>query len=121
MYIFSVKQTKKKTTGPLVLIKIHLIHKPSLPTDKYGDFIDANRIEDAEDRLKTMKKLVCVKLQQNIAKRTCLSNISLLHFEILNKFTSASFFLCPDPRPPRSLLPHPQVLGGPPQEGGRSL
>lgn len=35
-------------------------------TDKYNDFIDANRIEDAEDRLKTMKKLVCVKGQQII-------------------------------------------------------
>lgn len=34
--------------------------------DKYNDFIDANRIEDAEDRLKTMKKLVCVKGQQII-------------------------------------------------------
>lgn len=39
---------------------------PTLSTDKYNDFIDANRIEDAEDRLKTMKKLVCVKGQQNI-------------------------------------------------------
>lgn len=27
-------------------------------SDKYNDFIEANRIEDAEDRLKTMKKLV---------------------------------------------------------------
>lgn len=34
--------------------------RPSLSTDKYNDFIDANRIEDAEDRLKTMKKLVRV-------------------------------------------------------------
>lgn len=38
-----------------------LSHIPSLSTDKYNDFIDANRIEDAEDRLKTMKKLVCAK------------------------------------------------------------
>ena len=37
-------------------------------TDKYNDFIDANRIEDAEDRLKTMKKLVCVKGQQIIER-----------------------------------------------------
>lgn len=29
-------------------------------TDKYNDFIDANRMENASDRLKTMKKLVCV-------------------------------------------------------------
>lgn len=39
---------------------------PTLSTDKYNDFIDANRIEDAEDRLKTMKKLVCVKGKQNM-------------------------------------------------------
>lgn len=32
-----------------------------LSTDKYGDFIDANRIKNTEDRLKTMKKLVCSK------------------------------------------------------------
>lgn len=31
---------------------------PAVFSDKYNDFIDANRIEDAEDRLKTMKKLV---------------------------------------------------------------
>lgn len=31
---------------------------PFVFPDKYNDFIDANRIEDAEDRLKTMKKLV---------------------------------------------------------------
>lgn len=31
---------------------------PVVFPDKYNDFIDANRIEDAEDRLKTMKKLV---------------------------------------------------------------
>ncbi len=29
-------------------------------TDKYNDFIDANRMENASDRLKTMKKLVCL-------------------------------------------------------------
>lgn len=28
-------------------------------TDKYNDFIDANRMENASERLKTMKKLVC--------------------------------------------------------------
>lgn len=39
---------------------------PIVSTDKYNDFIDANRIEDAEDRLKTMKKLVCVKGKQNV-------------------------------------------------------
>lgn len=33
-------------------------HKSALSTDKYNDFIDANRIEDAEDRLNSMKKLV---------------------------------------------------------------
>lgn len=27
--------------------------------DKYSDFIDANRMENASNRLKTMKKLVC--------------------------------------------------------------
>lgn len=27
-------------------------------TDKYSDFIDANRIEDADNRLKTLNKLV---------------------------------------------------------------
>uniref|UniRef100_A0A3Q1JTL9 Rho GTPase activating protein 23b n=1 Tax=Anabas testudineus TaxID=64144 RepID=A0A3Q1JTL9_ANATE len=32
--------------------------EPLFTDDKYGDFIDANRIEDAEDRLKTMKKLI---------------------------------------------------------------
>lgn len=37
-----------------------IVHALSLP-DKYNDFIDANRIEDAEDRLKTMKKLVSVR------------------------------------------------------------
>lgn len=31
---------------------------PTAFPDKYNDFIDANRIEDPEDRLKTMKKLV---------------------------------------------------------------
>lgn len=36
-------------------------------TDKYNDFIDANRIEDAEERLKTMKKLVCVKAAEHRA------------------------------------------------------
>lgn len=29
-------------------------------TDKYNDFIEANRIEDADNRLKTMNKLVRV-------------------------------------------------------------
>uniref|UniRef100_A0A3Q2PW18 Rho GTPase-activating protein 23-like n=1 Tax=Fundulus heteroclitus TaxID=8078 RepID=A0A3Q2PW18_FUNHE len=33
--------------------------EPLFTDDKYNDFIDANRIEDAEDRLKTMKKLIC--------------------------------------------------------------
>lgn len=37
-----------------------------LSTDKYNDLIDANRIEDAEDRLKTMKKLVCQKGEINM-------------------------------------------------------
>uniref|UniRef100_A0AAQ4Q0U8 Rho GTPase activating protein 23b n=1 Tax=Gasterosteus aculeatus aculeatus TaxID=481459 RepID=A0AAQ4Q0U8_GASAC len=32
--------------------------EPLFTDDKYNDFIDANRIEDAEDRLKTMKKLL---------------------------------------------------------------
>ncbi|XP_062234522.1 rho GTPase-activating protein 23-like isoform X7 [Platichthys flesus] len=32
--------------------------EPVFTDDKYIDFIDANRIEDAEDRLKTMKKLI---------------------------------------------------------------
>ncbi|CAK6966787.1 rho GTPase-activating protein 23-like [Scomber scombrus] len=32
--------------------------EPVFTDDKYNDFIDANRIEDAEDRLKTMKKLI---------------------------------------------------------------
>ncbi|XP_070783162.1 rho GTPase-activating protein 23-like [Enoplosus armatus] len=32
--------------------------EPLFTDDKYSDFIDANRIEDAEDRLKTMKKLI---------------------------------------------------------------
>uniref|UniRef100_A0A3B4ZLP1 Rho GTPase-activating protein 23-like n=1 Tax=Stegastes partitus TaxID=144197 RepID=A0A3B4ZLP1_9TELE len=32
--------------------------EPLFTDDKYNDFIDANRIEDAEDRLKTMKKLI---------------------------------------------------------------
>ncbi|XP_047183481.1 rho GTPase-activating protein 23-like isoform X3 [Scophthalmus maximus] len=32
--------------------------EPLFTDDKYIDFIDANRIEDAEDRLKTMKKLL---------------------------------------------------------------
>lgn len=41
------------------------------PTDKYNDFIDANRVEDAEDRLKTMKKLVCIKCQQMSDERDC--------------------------------------------------
>lgn len=31
---------------------------PAVFPDKYNDFIDANRIEDAQDRLRTMKKLV---------------------------------------------------------------
>lgn len=34
-------------------------HCCSLPADKYNYFIDANRLEDAGDRLKTMRKLVC--------------------------------------------------------------
>ncbi|XP_058476652.1 rho GTPase-activating protein 23-like isoform X5 [Solea solea] len=33
--------------------------EPVFTDDKYNDFIDANRIQDAEDRLKTMKKLIC--------------------------------------------------------------
>ncbi|CAL8303645.1 unnamed protein product [Lota lota] len=32
--------------------------EPVFTDDKYNDFIDANRIEDAGDRLKTMKKLI---------------------------------------------------------------
>ncbi|XP_072230204.1 rho GTPase-activating protein 23-like isoform X3 [Leuresthes tenuis] len=32
--------------------------EPLFTDDKYNDFIDANRIEDGEDRLKTMKKLI---------------------------------------------------------------
>ncbi|XP_068161446.1 rho GTPase-activating protein 23-like isoform X2 [Antennarius striatus] len=32
--------------------------EPLFTDDKYNDFIDANRIEDAVDRLKTMKKLI---------------------------------------------------------------
>ncbi|KAK2815467.1 hypothetical protein Q5P01_025934 [Channa striata] len=32
--------------------------EPLFTDDKYNDLIDANRIEDAEDRLKTMKKLI---------------------------------------------------------------
>ncbi|XP_030610188.1 rho GTPase-activating protein 21-like [Archocentrus centrarchus] len=32
--------------------------EPLFTDDKYNDFIDANRIEDREDRLKTMKKLI---------------------------------------------------------------
>ncbi|XP_071318311.1 rho GTPase-activating protein 23 isoform X3 [Trachinotus anak] len=32
--------------------------EPLFTDDKYNDFIDANRIEDAKDRLKTMKKLI---------------------------------------------------------------
>ncbi|XP_029383008.1 rho GTPase-activating protein 21 isoform X2 [Echeneis naucrates] len=32
--------------------------EPLFTDDKYSDFIDANRVEDAEDRLKTMKKLI---------------------------------------------------------------
>ncbi|XP_071780787.2 rho GTPase-activating protein 23-like [Centroberyx gerrardi] len=32
--------------------------EPLFTDDKYNDFIDANRIEDAGDRLKTMKKLI---------------------------------------------------------------
>ncbi|KAK5615013.1 hypothetical protein CRENBAI_007252 [Crenichthys baileyi] len=32
--------------------------EPLFTDDKYSDFIDANRIENAEDRLKTMKKLI---------------------------------------------------------------
>lgn len=35
-------------------------HCCPLPADKYNDFIDANRLEDAGDRLKTMRKLVCI-------------------------------------------------------------
>lgn len=41
------------------------IHIPSIIlTDKYNDFIDANRIENATDRLRTMKKLVCVSMHE---------------------------------------------------------
>lgn len=32
-----------------------------LLSDKYSDFIEANRIEDADNRLKTMNKLVRVR------------------------------------------------------------
>ncbi|XP_054614744.1 rho GTPase-activating protein 23 isoform X3 [Dunckerocampus dactyliophorus] len=32
--------------------------EPLFTNDKYNDFIDANRMEDASDRLKTMKKLI---------------------------------------------------------------
>ncbi|XP_064844546.1 rho GTPase-activating protein 23-like isoform X1 [Oncorhynchus masou masou] len=33
--------------------------EPLFTDDKYNDFIDANRMENAGDRLKTMKKLIC--------------------------------------------------------------
>lgn len=49
----------------IAALSLCVSHMPCLFTDKYNDFIDANRIEDAEDRLKTMKKLVCVKGQQD--------------------------------------------------------
>lgn len=59
-------------------------------TDKYNDFIDANRIEDAEDRLKTMKKLVCVKGQQIIEWW-----VSLLYFNIEYTFLFSALTPCP--------------------------
>lgn len=31
---------------------------PSLPADRYADFIDANRTEDPVERLKVLKRLV---------------------------------------------------------------
>lgn len=37
----------------------------SISADKYNDFIDANRMECAADRLKTMKKLVRVLQNKN--------------------------------------------------------
>lgn len=33
------------------------------PEDKYNDFIEANRMENASDRLRTMKKLVGTSFQ----------------------------------------------------------
>uniref|UniRef100_A0A4W5PPS8 Rho GTPase activating protein 23a n=1 Tax=Hucho hucho TaxID=62062 RepID=A0A4W5PPS8_9TELE len=44
--------------------------EPLFTDDKYNDFIDANRMENAGDRLKTMKKLVCER---------CLSIFLYLH------------------------------------------
>lgn len=60
----------------LNLFLLHAVARPCFLTfppppspDKYNDFIDANRIEDAEDRLKTMKKLVRIKKKAAIYRR----------------------------------------------------
>lgn len=46
---------------PAVIIMLMCFYRLYvLFTDKYNDFIDANRIEDADNRLKTMNKLVRV-------------------------------------------------------------
>lgn len=61
-------------------------------TDKYNDFIDANRMENASERLKTLKKLVrllefineqgvvcvCVRLVLCVAEVTQVQQVSLL-------------------------------------------
>lgn len=38
---------------------VYSAHCCPLLSDKYSDFIYANRLEDAGDRMKTMRKLVC--------------------------------------------------------------
>lgn len=44
---------------------------PVILTDKYNDFIDANRMENASDRLRTMKKLVCVSTREFLQWFSC--------------------------------------------------
>lgn len=56
-----------------VLFHCFLTFAPTPSPDKYNDFIDANRIEDAEDRLKTMKKLVRIKKKAAISRRVDLN------------------------------------------------
>lgn len=64
-----------------ILFHCFLTFVPLPSSDKYNDFIDANRIEDAEDRLKTMKKLVRIKKKAAIYRRVDLiSNLPVTLF-----------------------------------------
>lgn len=63
-YIGSPKKKNESNVGPLFLILPFAILSegfPALFTEKYADFIEANRTEDSVERLKELKRLVSEK------------------------------------------------------------